>query len=122
MIEYTGGVGIQVSDMSNLRLDRATIQHNASNGLLVDDSSYATLGEMILADQSIHIHHNGGVGISVTNSVVVIRGLTKIEYNVGSGISLSGSKLQLRGTLGEILVGNNGGFGVYGAQRCAAER
>jgi len=110
-VEYTGGVGIQVSDMSNLRLDRATIRHNASNGLVVDDSSYATVGEMPVSDQLIHIHHNGNYGISVTNSVVMVRGKTIIENNF-VGISLSGSRFLFHGYRAENFVRNNSSFGV----------
>lgn len=98
----TPGVGIQVSDLSNLQLDRTTIQNNASTGLMVDDNSYATVGEMTVQDQLIHIHHNGGSGVSATNSVVMVRGRTIIENN-GGGIGLSGSRFLLRELLRKIL-------------------
>ena len=111
-VEGTGGIGIQVSDLSNLQLNRATIHNNASAGLAVDDSSYATVGEMTFADQLIHIHDNGGTGISVTNSVVMVRGKATIENNAGTGISLLGSRFQLGGTLTEAIVRNNGGYGL----------
>jgi hypothetical protein len=67
---------------------------------------------MALPDQLIHIHDNEGAGISVTNSVVMVRGATIIENNSSVGISLSGSRFLLRGTLAENFVRNNRSFGV----------
>ena len=110
-IQGNANDGLHAQIGSVLDLQSSTIQNNGGNGLDVDSNSTVTVG--FAPQQPVRINNNGGIGVNLDASYFQVNfGNLKVENNTDDALDMAGGRLLLFGSGGfggENLFQNNGG-------------